>query len=195
VSPGPTAYLTEKCEVRNRDVAGGKTVIARELIGPGEVIAVWSGRIVTADELDDLPLEIRRHTVQVEETLYLASLTADEPPDFINHSCDPNAGLSGQITVIAMQCIRPGEEVTIDYAMCDSSPYDEFDCVCGSLACRGRVTGDDWRNPSLWKRYAGYFLPYLQRRIAALQRERMPRRLWRKKGLVAVVTEATGNLV
>ena len=193
MSQNPTAYLTDKCEVRNRDVAGGKAVIARELIEPGEVVAVWSGRIVSAEELDDLSAEIRRHTVQVEEGLYLASLSADEPPDYINHSCDPNAGLAGQITIVAMQAIQPGEEVTIDYAMCDGSPYDEFDCACGSACCRGRVTGDDWRNPSLWERYGGHFSPYLLRRIAALQREQAPARLRRKRSALRLVHGASGN--
>ena len=42
MSQSTTAYLTEKCEVRNRDVAGGRAVYARELIEPGELIAVWS---------------------------------------------------------------------------------------------------------------------------------------------------------
>jgi hypothetical protein len=174
VSQSTTAYLTEKCEVRNRGVAGGKAVFARELIEPGGVIAVWSGRLVPAEELDDLSEEIRRHTVQVEEGLYLASLTPDEAPDYINHACEPNAGLDGQITIVAMQMIRPGDEVTIDYAMCDGSPYDEFDCACGASQCRGHVTGNDWRDPLLWKRYAGHFSPYLQRRIAALQRGVLP---------------------
>jgi hypothetical protein len=193
VSPGPTAYLTEKCEVRHRDVTGGKAVIARDLIAPGELIAVWSGRVVGAGELDDLPPEIRRHTVQVEESVYLASLHADEPPDFINHSCSPNAGLSGQIAIVAMEAIEPGTEVTIDYAMCDGSPYDEFDCQCGSSACRGRVTGEDWRNPSLWKRYAGHFSPYLQRRILRLQQAALERRVRRKRILAAIADGATGN--
>lgn len=193
MSQDPTAYLTDKCEVRNRDVAGGKAVVAREFIEPGEVIAVWSGRIVSAEELDDLSAEIRRHTVQVEEGLYLASLAADEPPDYINHACDPNAGLAGQITIVAMQAIRPGEEVTIDYAMCDGSPYDEFDCACGSACCRGRVTGDDWRNPMLWERYAGFFSSYLLRRIAALQREQAPGRLRRKRSALGLVHGASGN--
>ena len=189
MSQTTTAYLTEKCEVRNRDVAGGKAVFARELIEPGEVIAVWSGRLVSVEELDDLSKDIRRHTAQVEEGIYLASLNPDEAPDYINHSCEPNAGLNGQITIVAMHAIQPGDEVTIDYAMCDGSPYDEFDCACGSLICRGRVTGDDWRNPTLWERYAGHFSPYLERRIRALKR----RRFRHKRSLVAVGTEARGN--
>jgi uncharacterized protein len=193
VSPESTAYLTDKCEVRNRDVAGGKTVIAREVIHPGELIGVWSGRVIGADELDELPEEIRMHTVQVEEGLYLASYGPSEPPDFINHSCEPNAGLSGQIAIVAMQRILPGDEVTIDYAMCDGSPYDEFDCQCGSVHCRGQVTGDDWRNPVLWERYAGHFSPYLQRRIDALRRQSAPRRLRRKRAFAVVASEAPGG--
>jgi uncharacterized protein len=192
VSPESTAYLTDKCEVQNRDVTGGRAVFARDVIEPGELVAIWSGRIVTAEELDELTPEFRRHTVQVEEGLYLASLTPDEPPDFINHSCEPNAGLDGQIAIVALHRIAPGEEVTIDYAMCDGSAYDEFDCECGSSACRGRVSGEDWRNPTLWERYAGHFSPYLQRRIEALQ-QHMRRRFRRKRGLVAVVTEAQGG--
>lgn len=189
MSPDSTAYLTDKCEVQNRDVTGGKAVYARDALEAGELVAVWSGRIVSADELDELPPEIRRHTVQVEERLYLASLSPDEPPDFINHSCEPNAGLDGQVAIVALHRIQPGEEVTIDYAMCDGSSYDEFECECGSTLCRGRVTGEDWRNPALWERYAGHFSPYLERRIRALKR----RRLRRKRSLVAVGTEATEN--
>jgi hypothetical protein len=167
-------------------VTGGKAVFARSVIDSGELIAVWTGRIVSTDELDELPEDIRRHTVQVEEGLYLASHGPDEGPDFINHSCEPNAGLEGQIAIVALRRILPGEEVTIDYAMCDGSPYDEFDCACGSPICRGRVTGDDWRNPVLWERYAGHFSPYLERRIKALQR----RRFKRKRLVVAGGSEA-----
>lgn len=187
-----TSYLTDKCSVQNRDVTGGKAVYARAVIEPGELIAVWSGRIIGPDELDELEPEIRRHTVQVEEGLYLASLTPDEPPDYINHSCEPNAALDGQVAIVAMHRIQPGEEVTIDYAMCDGSAYDEFDCECGSALCRGRVSADDWRNPTLWERYAGHFSPYLQRRIDALKQQ-MRRRFRRKRGLVAVTAEARGN--
>lgn len=60
------------------------------------------------------------------------------------------------------------EEVCFDYAMSDGSPYDEFDCTCGAADCRRRVTGNDWCRPELQQRYAGYFSPYLQRRIEQL---------------------------
>lgn len=170
------AYLTDKCQVQHRNVAGGYGVYAISVIEPGELIGMWGGRIIGPDAFDSLPEAIRGHTVQIEEELYLASLRPDEPPDFINHSCEPNAGLDGQIATVALRPILPGEEVTIDYAMCDGSPYDEFQCTCGAAICRGKVTGEDWRNPMLWERYKGHFSPYLQHRIDALKRARAPRR-------------------
>jgi hypothetical protein len=130
---------------------------------------MWGGDIVVGEKLGALSPTARRHSVQVEENLYLVPHHLPEPADFVNHSCDPNAGLSGQITLVAMRDIQPGEEITYDYAMSDGSPYDEFTCSCGSRHCRGHVSGEDWRRLELWQRYAGYFSPYLQRRIMGAQ--------------------------
>ncbi|MCU0954549.1 MAG: SET domain-containing protein-lysine N-methyltransferase [Hyphomicrobium sp.] len=164
------SFLSLKCEVRTAEDRGGFTVVAKEPIVRGELIVVWSGTLVDGKELATLPANVKRHSLQVEDDHYLVSLTDCEPPDYVNHSCSPNAGLSGQIGLVAMRDIRTGEEITYDYAMSDGSPYDEFNCCCGAEQCRGRVTGEDWRRSELWQRYQGYFSPYLQRRIAKLRR-------------------------
>jgi len=36
---------------------------------------------------------------------------------FLNHSCEPNVGILGQIIFVAMRNIDSGEELTIDYAL------------------------------------------------------------------------------
>lgn len=167
------SYLSPKCEVRSVDDRGGHTVVAREAIAKGELIVVWSGMLVEGPELEALPASVRRYSLQVEENQYLVSLSDCEPPDYVNHCCEPNAGLSGQIALVAMRDIEPGEEITYDYAMSDGSSYDEFTCGCGAVECRRRVTGEDWKRPSLWQKYAGYFSPYLQRRIAAERKNRV----------------------
>ncbi|MCL4268060.1 MAG: hypothetical protein KJZ72_00875 [Anaerolineales bacterium] len=59
-----------------------------------------------------------------------------------------------------------------DYAMCDTMPYDEFECLCGAPTCRGKVGGNDWKRPELQKRYAGFFAPHVQRKIDAMKAER-----------------------
>jgi uncharacterized protein len=163
------SYLSPKLEAR--DVFEGQLgVFALEPIRAGELVLVWGGDVVTGAELEVLTDEDRRLSVQIEEDLYLVSFVAS-PADRINHSCDPNAGLNGQIAVVALRNIEAGEQVCFDYATSDSSPYDEFDCLCGSPQCRGRVTGNDWQLPELQERYHGYFMPYLQRRIDQMQAE------------------------
>ena len=90
--------------------------------------------------------------------------------DFFSFKVIPPLGraVTGTSLVVAMRDIVPGEELSFDYAMCDASDYDEFRCLCGESTCRGIVTGSDWRDPVLQAKYAGWFSPYLARRIAAL---------------------------
>jgi hypothetical protein len=70
-----------------------------------------------------------------------------------------------------MRDIRPGEDITYDYAMSDGSAYDEFDCACGAAECRGFISGNDWQKPDLWLKYNGFFSPYLDRRIQWLRKQ------------------------
>lgn len=160
----PASYLSPRLEVRPLERKGAFGVFARQAIAAGELLVVWTGMVVNLETLRRLPPLAQSHSLQVEDDLFLAP-TRTEPSDFINHSCDPNAGLNGQIALVALRDIQPGEEICYDYAMSDGSPYDEFDCRCGAPNCRGRVTGDDWKLPELQARYQGHFSPYLQRRI------------------------------
>jgi uncharacterized protein len=164
-------YLSPKLEVRAEPEKGGFGVYAIEAVAAGEIVSVWGGYVVDAVQLETLSHEVQQHTVQIEEGMYLATIGGAESADFINHSCDPNLGLRGQITLVALCDINVGEEVCFDYAMTDSTPYDEFECHCGSAICRGTIRGDDWKLPELWAKYASYFSPYLQRRIDRLAQE------------------------
>jgi hypothetical protein len=165
----PTSYLSPRLEGRWCQEKGGRAVYARQPVRKGELLVVWGGEVLTGEQLTQLPKTTQRLSVQVEENLYLLP-SQEGPGDWVNHCCDPNAGMSGQIALVAMRDIAPGEEITYDYAMSDGSPYDEFECNCGAHNCRRCVTGDDWRRPELWERYTGYFSPYLQRRIDRLRK-------------------------
>jgi hypothetical protein len=107
----PASYLSPKLEVRAAPHKGGFAVFAREALQKDELICVWTGRAVTFEQLRRLsPLE-RSHTLQVDDQVYLAPLgLEEEPADFINHSCQPNAGIRGQISLVAMRPIAAGEK-------------------------------------------------------------------------------------
>lgn len=145
----------------------GKGVFARVAIAAGETLAIFGGQLLDISHVEELPAYWRRYCLQIEEEAFLFS----QPPssaDFVNHGCDANAGLRGQVVLVSLRPIAVGEEVLYDYGTSDGSPYDEFACRCQSAQCRGRVTAEDWRRPDLQLRYRGYFSPYLERRIRNL---------------------------
>ena len=167
MSTQPSSYLSPKLQGRPKANGNGNGIFALEPVKRGELIAVFGGVVYQVEGFAALPDRERSLSIQVEENLFLVPERIGEG-DYVNHSCDPNAGLSGQIALIALRDIQPGEEVCFDYAMSDTTPYDEFDCQCGAINCRGRVSANDWRIQELQRRYAGYFTPYVQRRIDAL---------------------------
>ena len=161
----PHSWCNPKADARASRIAG-RGLFAERPIYKNEIIAIWGGSLVPLAEMARLTADERQQCVQIDEGLYL--WTGDAEPraaDFLNHSCDPNAGMGDQFTIVAIRDIAADEEVCIDYAMCDSSSYDEFHCCCGTAACRGRVTGEDWRLPAVQRRYRGYFAPYLAKRL------------------------------
>lgn len=159
-------WLTPKAQARPAGEKGWGS-FAVQPISAGETVAAFGGYIVTAAKLESLSHERQSRSIQVDTDLYLVSGETPDSGDLLNHSCEPNCGLRGQLLLIAMRDIVPGEELSFDYAMSDASDYDEFHCLCGAAACRRIVTGSDWRDPVLRERYAGWFSPYLERRIAA----------------------------
>jgi uncharacterized protein len=163
------SYLSPKLELRPCPDKGGQGIYASQPLEKDEVLAVWGGEVVPGQRLQEYSEYARTHGLQVDEDLFLLPLTEDDPSDCFNHSCSPNAGLSGQITLVAMRPIMQDEEICFDYAMSDSNPYDEFECGCGGSDCRGIVTAEDWKRPDLQDRYQSYFSPYLQRRIEAIK--------------------------
>ena len=170
------SHIAHTLEARFLPEKGGFGIYAVNLIKQGDVLCVWGGPIWTHDDFSQLPEANQSHGIQVDEGLFQTYGVNDSPEsaDYVNHSCTPNAGLRGPITLVALRDITIGEEVCFDYAMSDGLPYDEFDCQCGSADCRGVVTGNDWQLKALQLRYKGYFSPYLQQRIDALAAQSEP---------------------
>lgn len=141
-------------------------------IAAGTLLVVYGGSVITLQQFDELSLEMQNYPYQVEEELFLGPTSAADIGigERLNHSCWPNAGFAGAIHVVALRDIRAGEQVTIDYATCVSAEHEAFrmECVCGSPACRGVITGEDWSLPAVQERLLPHYQPYLQRKAAAM---------------------------
>lgn len=146
---------------------------ANEEIKKGEIVAIYTGKVIDKKAHDALSPEFKHYTFGIGNNAFLApySLEDLDEDDYINHSCEPNIGIVGLNILVAMKDIRKDEELTIDYAMCDTQEEDMV-CLCGTKLCRKVITGNDWKLPQLQKKYKRFFSDYILRKIDALANEK-----------------------
>jgi len=109
-------WLNPKVEARPVGEKGWGS-FAVEPVNAGETVAAFGGCVVTAAALAEFSADRQSRSIQVDADLYLVSGETPEPGDMLNHSCEPNCGLLGQMVLVAMRDIPPGEELCFDYAM------------------------------------------------------------------------------
>ncbi len=148
----------------------GKGFFAVEKIDKGELLAVKSGHLIDRATLEANRDVIQNAEMQVADELWLAPLAVDELEQsmiYINHSCEPNMAVQGQIGHIALHDIEAGEEITADYGISFNNADFSMECHCGLATCRKVITGLDWRKPELQRKYGDNFPWYLLRKIKA----------------------------
>jgi uncharacterized protein len=163
-----SSYITPKARRGAVSDIEGRGLIAVAPIAAGELVAIKGGHIVTTAALRALPERLQNSEIQIADGFHLAAMEEAEYEPvmlFLNHSCEPNVGFAGNIVLVAMRDIGPGEELTTDYAFFDDHG-ETMHCQCGAPACRRTVSGRDWQRPELQRSYGSYFSAYLQRRFA-----------------------------
>lgn len=163
------SYLSPKAAVQESSIHG-RGLFAIASIAKGEIVCVKGGYIFNRQTLDSMPDWYRAAEIQIAEDLFIGPLTEPEREGsmiFSNHSCEPNIGVQGQITFVAMREIEAGEELTHDWATTDDDDY-QLECHCGAATCRKVITGRDWRKAELQAKYAGHFSWYLTEKIKRL---------------------------
>lgn len=163
-----TSYISPK--VRKGVLSGihHRGAFAIAPIRKGEIVAVKAGHIIDRATLERKAKVIDGAYTQIDDDLFIAPLTRAERTlsmIYLNHRCEPNCGIRGQITFVAMRNIKRGEELTIDYAMTDNGG-EPMTCHCGIPSCRNVIRGTDWKRADLQKKYRGYFSAYLAEKIA-----------------------------
>jgi len=154
-------WLTPKAQMRVTPGKGtGSFSISK--ISKGEIVASFGGNVIDQIELLNYSTDRVSRSLQLNNDQYLLSGDAPEAGDMINHSCEPNCGMTGTSSVQAIRDIEIGEELSFDYAMSDSSQYDEFNCACGKNKCREKISGMDWQKKDLQAKYSNYFSDYIE---------------------------------
>jgi hypothetical protein len=157
--------------VPGRSGIHGVGVIAAEPIAKGEKLMEFGGEIISPADFETDVYRMRS-IWQVGDGVYLALREDDPEPSLdenLNHSCDGNSWLDGDVTLTARRDIAAGEEVTLDQGIWnhdeDEYVWDQDHCSCGAQNCRKTLTHNDWRLSALREEYKGHFHPFVQRMI------------------------------
>jgi SET domain-containing protein len=165
------SFLSAKCSVRRSEISG-IGVFAKKTISKGELIAAWGGFICNKKEMARRAKkrpELMMHPISIFDDLFLVPFKYNslEKSDRFNHSCEPNAGVKGQILLIARKNILPGEEIVFDYETTEIGRSDglPFTCKCKGRHCRKRITGNAWKDKKFRKENRGFFSWYIENKI------------------------------
>jgi uncharacterized protein len=132
--------------VRVGRVPYGRGVFAARTFSKGEFLGVILGEVIDDDDYSS------DYCMDLGGSL---SLEPEPPFRYINHSCQPNAELfivpperpdddpSPIMILEARRTIRPGDEITIDYAW---GAEHAIPCHCKSDNCRGWIVAKDERH-------------------------------------------------
>lgn len=172
MQPRALSYLSPKAAVKDSPIHGRGLFAIGEFL-PGEIVCLKGGYIFNRAALAEIAPSLGPAEIQIADDLFIGPCHIDEREGamiFSNHSCDPNIAVQGQIVFVALRPIAAGEELTHDWATTDDDDYT-IECRCGASSCRGVVTGKDWQNKDLQRKYHGLFSWYLQQKIGVRQEE------------------------
>lgn len=130
----------------------GRGVFARRLLREGETVCEYKGERISEAEIGRRYPEQRdglNHTFVfgVEHDLNIDGGANGNIARWINHGCDANCDTyekDQRIYVRAIRDIRPGEELSYDYAIeagerLTKALKARWPCWCGAKKCRGTV--------------------------------------------------------
>ena len=113
----------------------GLGVFARRSIEPGEPILAVDGPLINfAETTRRGPRECM--AIQIGPDIYIDT---QPPAVWVNHSCQPNAGIIGDRRLTALGEIQAGEEIFYDYSTTMEEASFTMECHCGNPRCRGVV--------------------------------------------------------
>jgi hypothetical protein len=160
------SYISPKATVGPSPIQG-RGLFAVAPFARGEVVCVKGGHVFERGRLAELAPRLGPAEIQIGEDLVIGPVDEAEREGsmiYSNHSCEPNIGVRGEITFVALRDIGAGEELTHDWATTDDDAY-EMECRCGARACRRVVTGQDWRRRDLQEKYGRHVSAYLLEKI------------------------------
>lgn len=149
ITPGTRVFGIHGRVVELSEEEGGRFISIREGATPHDIARSVSSR--------PMPDKLLPNAVCVSRDRDGQSAWVNPDPEsplrYINHSCYPNTARLGPYAVGAIEEIKPGDSVTIDYAILEVDPDWKMRCECGSSNCRGEIRSVHFLTPGQIQRF------------------------------------------
>jgi uncharacterized protein len=99
------SYISQKARKGMQSSIHGRGLFAIDKIRKGDIVAVKGGNILTRNQLETANIKLHVE-LQIADDLYIAPLHENDHNKSmmcLNHSCNPNIGMRGDIVFIAMR--------------------------------------------------------------------------------------------
>ena len=159
----------KKIYVSNSKIQG-KGIFADEKIKRGELIRYIKGKpkeFTVKDKGDEMAYP---NWIGIGKNKWIDPIY---PNLYWNHSCNPNAGLKGKVSVFAIRNITKGEEITIDYSTIEETDGWEMKCGCGEKNCRKVIKSIQYLPEKTFDKYMPYIPTYFKKRYLKLNSGKM----------------------
>ncbi len=156
--------MNKKSFVSRKTVLGkspihGKGVLAFRDIKKDEIIFYIKGEIRHLKINSPKDSEVGPCWIGIKNETWIDPIS---PAVYLNHSCNPNAGIRGKVTLRASKDINKGEEIIIDYSTTECDEFWSFTCHCGAKNCRKKVRSIQYLDKKTFNKYLPYIPKYFQ---------------------------------
>lgn len=165
-------HYSDRKKLFLNDCPHGKGVFAVEDIEVDEEIFYFGGSVIGVEELPKPYTLNNDYYLQIGESTFLGP--SGNLDDYVNHSCDPNAGVifdSDVVKLVAIVFIPAGSQITFDYSTTMDSVGWEMACACGSDKCRRKVQNFVYLSEHIQAKYVrrGVVPDYILKKLAKKQ--------------------------
>ena len=138
-----------------RPARNGNGLFAAKVFRANEIIMKVVGRIVHHTVVWDTGGDFASNCYRFGPDTYLDP--GDSPGRYVNHSCEPNAGVTKvrhELFLFAAKPLLAGTELVLDYStILGDDEVWTMRCNCGQAACRGRIRRFGTLPAALQRRY------------------------------------------
>jgi len=146
--------------VVNKSKIHGNGAFATQNFSRGETIFIFKGRVYKRDNKNIKDAFANPDSIGIDRNTWIDPY---EQFHFINHSCDPNMGIKGRVTFVALKNIKKGDELTFDYSINEEDPRWHMRCGCGAKNCRKIIRSIRYIPKRTYQQYLPFVPTYFKR--------------------------------